>query len=274
MGDLIDEIPQTLLQTRYRELRKSSFEKRLELAEAHIDDSGRTLAKEFKDSLAETKEYFRDHDFSDEPLYPKPRLQQGPSGLKNSVTLGRYLQRHRTMRWKVAGDRSLDFHYLDREIVATRAPGARLDGGRSTRLGPRVDLLLANAETGRPTLGEVKLTSSGSPDKDPYYAMIQALASAAYLLPHNQASRLALDPHDPEDRIRDLRGGIELYLLIGRPPKHSRYWYRLRETTEQLALVLAPQIQASIPGIVGLQLDWRSRAASDQKLEIETWLAT
>lgn len=270
----MEEIPETPLQTSYRELRKSSFAKRLDLAKSHLAGSGRGLADEFKESIADATSFFGNHDFSEQPLYPKARTQRGPLGLKNSVTLGRYLQRHRVKQWAVVGDSSLDFYYLDRELVATRAPGARLEGGRSTRLGPRIDLLLANAETGRPILGEVKLTSSNSPDKDPYYALIQALASAAYLLPRNQISRLALDSHDPEGRITDLGGGVELYLLIGHPPERSRYWHDLQEVTGDLARVLAPRIEASVSRIAGLQLDWNSRAASAERLEIASWLPT
>lgn len=277
VGALIDEIPLTEMQALYKELpfkRKGSSGARVMKADELLRDSGRSLADAFKNSVAEANEFFAEHDFGDQPLYPTPRKCKEPAGLTNSATFGCYLQKNRESKWKVPGDPSLDFHYVDRELVSTRAPGTRLKGGRSTRLGPRVDLLLANARTRHPILGEVKLTSSGAPDKDPFYALIQALASAAYLLPANQIKRLAHDTHDEAGRLAANATQLDLYLMIGLAPERSARWFDLRDRAEKLAKWIAPRISSHVPKIAGLELDWDGRAAAMDKLVVKKWFST
>ena len=271
----MDEIPLTGMQKLYREMPfkgKGGSGARVEKADELLSDSG-SLVESFQSSIDEAAEFFSDHDFGDEPLYPSPRKCKEPAGLTNSATFGCYLEKNRQNKWRVPGDGSLDFHYVDRELVSTRAPGERLKGGRSTRLGPRVDLLLAGA-TGRPILAEVKLTSKGSPDKDPFYALIQALASAAYLLPANQINRLAHDTHDKDDRLADNASQLDLYLIIGRAPERSAHWFDLRDRAEELATKIADGIKQYVPTIAGLELDWDGRARAKDKLIIKKWFST
>jgi hypothetical protein len=89
----------------------------------------------------------------------------------------------------VAREADLSFTYVDREIVSARTPGGimRTFSGeaRSPTTAPKLDLLLAGGD-GLPIVGELKVGD----DRDPFYALIQALAHAAMLVTPNQLARL------------------------------------------------------------------------------------
>lgn len=89
----------------------------------------------------------------------------------------------------VSGRDDLSFTYVDREIVSARTPGGimRTVSGeeRSPKTAPQLDLLLAG-EDGLPIAAELKVGD----DRDPFYALIQALAHAAMLVTPNQLARL------------------------------------------------------------------------------------
>lgn len=91
---------------------------------------------------------------------------------------------------------ALTCRYLDRELVATRTTGGATHEGTAVRL----DLLLCNDADRTPIIGEVKRTSDVDPlhrhhkpatDKDPFSALVQALACAAQLSTLAQYARLA-----------------------------------------------------------------------------------
>lgn len=91
---------------------------------------------------------------------------------------------------------ALKCRYLDRELVATRTTGGATHEGTAVRL----DLLLCNDADRTPIIGEVKRTSDVDPlhqhhkpatDKDPFSALVQALACAAQLSTLSQYARLA-----------------------------------------------------------------------------------
>lgn len=86
--------------------------------------------------------------------------------------------------------------FLDRELVATRTTGGATHEGTAVRL----DLLLCNTADRTPIIAEVKRTSDvdllkqhrkPATDKDPFSALIQALACAAQLATPAQYARLA-----------------------------------------------------------------------------------
>lgn len=83
----------------------------------------------------------------------------------------------------------LSFTYVDREVVSARTPGGimRTISGdeRSPKTAPQLDLLLAGKD-GLPIAAELKVGD----DRDPFYALIQALAHAAMLVTPNQLARL------------------------------------------------------------------------------------
>lgn len=246
---------------------KSTYQLRLDEAKSLLRDPA-VLVDKFTESLAQADAYFDRHDFDDEDLYPKRREFKKPPGIESTDALGHWLHKGRRTPWRVLGDDSLNFYYLDRELVPTRAPGERLTDGRNTATGPRLDLLLANANAGRPIVGEVKLTSNGSPDKDSFFALIQALAAAAYLLPPSQLARLRRGTHDPERRLDPDAKRLDLYLLTGEPPPHSPIWFELRDCAERLAAALAPQVGDRIHTIAGVELAWLKDRPEPTRLRI------
>lgn len=247
---------------------KSTYRLRLAEARRLLGDPSE-LVNRFEESVAQADNYFDRHDFSAQDFYPRKREFKKPPGIESTDALGHWLDHERATPWHVLGDDSLSFYYLDRELVPTRAPGMRLTDGSSTATGPRLDLLLANASSGRPIIGEVKLTSKrGSPDKDSFFALIQALAAAAYLLPPNQLTRLRRGMHDPEGRLDPDDKLLDLYLLTGDAPPHSPNWFELRDCAEQLAAALAPQLNDRIHTIAGVELAWFEDRPTPTRLRI------
>jgi hypothetical protein len=252
------EIPPTDLAERYRGLHQpGGTAARLRMAHQLVDNP-ELLVDEFQQSLADADRFFAQHgELSSAPFYDERDPLDRDPGLGSTPALSRWFdeQQNRERRWDVLGAEYLSFYYLDRELVSTRAPGHRWMGG-STARGPRLDLLLAR-EDGLPVIGEVKLTSRAGkrpkPDEDPFYALIQALASAAYLLPRNQFKRL--DRHDNEDRLDLSRRRLGIYLLIGDPPEAGS-WFELRELAETLSTQILPELGDHLAVIAGLELAW------------------
>lgn len=135
----------------------------------------------------------------------------------------------------VDGAPDLSFRYVDRELDCLReSPGRRLDDGTPAAEAVVLDLLLENAADGMPILAEVKLRE----DKDPMYALVQALAAAAHLVTPSQRSRLArvygLTPPTP------LAGPhADIYLLFHEPPvKPKGTWVQILDLVRPLAAEL------------------------------------
>jgi hypothetical protein len=257
-------IPVTPLFRYYAELQfkgagrrgESAYKLRLKQARTLLAEPDR-LVEMFEDSVAAAEEYYAHHVQSDLDFYPPRTEHEQPAGVASTAQLGKWLGSPRRSPWQVLGDDSLSFYFLDREIVPTRAPRTSFSDGRNSKDGPRLDLLLANAHTGRPIVGEVKLTSKrGSPDKDTFFALVQALAAAAYLLPANQMTRLRRPTHDPKKRLKPERKRLDLYLLTGEVPPYSPIWFDLRDCAEQLATALAPRLSHRINMIASVELAW------------------
>lgn len=247
---------------------KSTYQLRLAEAKRLLGDPSELVSR-FEESVAQTEDYFDRFDFSEQDFYPRRREFKKPPGIESTDALGHWLDRGRETQWRVLGDDSLSFYYLDRELVPTRAPGVRLADGRSTATGPRLDLLLANASSGRPIIGEVKLTSQrGSPDKDSFFALIQALAAAAYLLPSSQLTRLRRDMHDSAGKLDRDEKQLDLYLLTGDAPPHSPIWFELRDCAERLAAAIAPRLSDRIQTIAGVELAWFKDRPAPTRLRI------
>ena len=110
--------------------------------------------------------------------------------------------------------------YVEREVSVIRTtnrarwddPAAHGSAGRA--LLP--DLLLATRSDRTPAVGEIKITKVGTnrTDKDPFAAVIQALAAVAHLATEAQYDRLLR--HFPEARFRPLDGAgprLDLYMV-------------------------------------------------------------
>jgi hypothetical protein len=91
-----------------------------------------------------------------------------------------------------------DYLYVDREVEPARTTiksatmANQYDDEARTRSTSAIsaDLLLRSLLDGRPTVGEVKLSTASGDDADPFYALIQALALASQLASANQRGRL------------------------------------------------------------------------------------
>lgn len=253
------EVPLTPLGQRYLDLdRPGGTAARLEMARELVANP-QVLADEFNESVAAANRFFAgEAELSKTRFYPvdrKLRDELDP-GLGSTPALCKWLELQGKRKWEVLGADELSFYYVDRELVSTQAPGHRLEGKRSTADGPRLDLLLANRQ-GMPIVGEVKLTALGRkrpvPDEDPFYALIQSLASASYLLPEKQFARLA--QHDKARRFDSNEPRLGIYLLIGDPPEAGS-WFELRELAERLSAALVPRLGDRLPLIAGLELAW------------------
>jgi hypothetical protein len=152
--------------------------------------------------------------------------------IKNTVEIASLLQAR--PRFRVDRRRDLDFHYLDREVTASRACDAQ--GKARYQASPvQLDLLLVNAEHEIPIAGELKLRA----DKDPEAALLQGLVYASLLAPRAQRTRL-------RDAYPDVfRSGVpehvDVYVIVHEIPASRR-------TLLDSALSLAPGV-LSAPGV-------------------------
>lgn len=109
----------------------------------------------------------------------------------------------------------LDFEYVDREIVATRAirQGSEVVQGASVKL----DLLLVNADARdrTPIVGEAKIRT----DCDPEEALIQALLYASLLAPAHQRQRLIASYPDQFGTKTPAR--IDVYVVLAERPDNA-----------------------------------------------------
>lgn len=157
---------------------------------------------------------------------------------------------------RVPSDR-LGFDYLDREIVPTRTTGnARFDDekGTSSRAGLRLDLLLVAKDGRVPIIGEVKRKT----DKDPFAALIQALACAAHLTTPGQYARLL--HHDDRDLLIPLDGQVpplDLYLILVGYPRDATHISDLFDATRTLSqrLLARTEINTTIRRIACLEIE-------------------
>lgn len=214
-----EQIPITDLTRRYLKLKTQPSA--LRLAEAEAMTAGQ-LAQEFNDSAAA----FRELSFGQWFYDTDPATRDADKDEKSSArTYGWAMDIERSRTVTVDGGTELDFAYLDREIVPTRTkPALAFDAEDGASV--RIDLILANAHSGRPIIGELKIAS----DKDPYTGLVQALAAAAQM--NSAGQRARLDEHSEREGLhhRLLRplatsgddGAIDVYVLLADFPKRGR----------------------------------------------------
>lgn len=232
----------------------------------HREEADRILAEPnqlvawFQESIEATQAFFDANPRRGDPFYD---MRKGPPDRKPSLTdtdsLGRLFMDSPGQRWDVDDD-ELSFCFVDRELVTTRAPGFRLEGAEeggvatSTRNGPRLDLLLRNANDATPILAEVKIER----DKDPFFGLVQALTAASYIQPEVQRVRLGL--HD--DKLDIGQGRVDVYVVLAREPDASAHWFDLRDRAAELAEMVGPELAAWVRRIAGVDLfeDWEGRS--------------
>jgi hypothetical protein len=143
----------------------------------------------------------------------------------------------------------LAFAYIDRELVPSRSTTGLKTDGTAVRL----DLLLANAADGTAIVGEVKIGT----DKDPFAALVQALACGAQLVSTSQYARLRKHAKRERDDIelRQFTGppSLDLYLVLHAFPE-ATYLPELLTETERISaqLLASPRVRLHIRRIACL----------------------
>jgi hypothetical protein len=157
-----------------------------------------------------------------------------------------------------AGDLACD--YVDRELVVQRttSPAAWDDGASNRGGGTRLDVLLADRADRTPIVGELKLPG----DRDPYYALVQALTCASNLATPNQYARLRAHLRAGRFPARESPPRLDVFVLVveepgreGLPPK-GRYANDLKLAAEALAprLLVQPAITRYVRRIATVRL--------------------
>ncbi len=135
--------------------------------------------------------------------------------------------------------------YIDREIVPARTTAGRharmanhFDDEGSTRStgAMRADLLLRREPDGRPSIGEVKVSSAKGDDADPVYGLVQALALASQLASASQRTRLCR--HYPKAGFAET-GPLDVLILLFRIAESDR-----RKTHRERLVQLAAELCA------------------------------
>ncbi len=211
-------IPFTKMRKRYRDLQGLNTAKQLAAAQAAL---AADIAGDFAASVGAFEAYH-----NPEPFHPSTRKP-----LNTAVDITR--TEHFAAKLKeqthghVQGDPSLDFRYIERELVPARTTSlAKYSNEDSKRRLIRFDLLLAGELT---ILGEVKLRKDNA---SAFYAFIQLLASASELATEHQRDRLLACytdlPRPPIPRF-------DLYIIFYRFNKQSKPKAEILDRTGQLA---------------------------------------
>jgi hypothetical protein len=170
----------------YEQMGAKSQAERLEQA-ADLASNPMAVARMFERDV----DRFQDYDRPTEGFHSgaKDRDQKDFARSSKTRMVAEAIMEIGRKRVAVAGRDELSFTYVDREVVSARTPGGvmRTISGevRSPRTAPQLDLLLAGND-GLPIAAELKVDD----DRDPFYALIQALAHAAMLVTPNQLARL------------------------------------------------------------------------------------
>jgi hypothetical protein len=237
------EIPYPRLTQRYVKLKDRASAERLEQATQVTTPQ---LVEEFLES-AEAFSTFS----TDDPFFPESRTDDHKNHKSDNRTFGWAMAMKATGRVPVTGDDELTFRYAEREIIPTRTkPGRTFVGGEGKHV--RVDLVLANAATGRPIVGELKIAS----DKDPYTGLVQALAGAAQLVSKSQRRRLSKlnDPSAPTCSRGEPSASssspasieqeplVDVYVLLGNFPQRGRDRFKQLDRAVKLAAALETDV--------------------------------
>jgi hypothetical protein len=262
-------IPFPDLTRRYVELTKLPSEKRLREAE-------QATVHEFAGLICESIDAFREFDVKpDEPFYPANDARDSKKSHKQKGRTFGWAMAIKNMRAaiRVDGDESLAFRYVAREVtpVHTKPLGefSPADAQLDPRTKPQVnstDLILINEHSARPTVAELKI----GPDKEPFTALVQALAAAAQLVPAHQRARL----HELDHRLTtfDQDPLIDVFVLLAAFPASNRHrWHQLAYARGLAAgLEIHPDVRKYFGRVTFLQL----HRSDDDGVRADTALPT
>ena len=174
----------------------------------------------------------------------KPLVRADAAAIKDGREAAAYLELT-LPRCEVAIAKIGTYRYITREIVPARTTvkasvmANYFDNGRRSTAAMKADLLLRSA-AGRPTVGEVKVSTARGDDADPLYALVQALALAAQLIPASQRERLC---RRYENARFAASGPLDVLIFLFRPVTLAKATYRNRLT--ELALDICTSLQES-----------------------------
>jgi hypothetical protein len=149
--------------------------------------------------------------------------------------------------WRIGQNRTSDLALVDYEVMPTRTkPATTFEDGRRSTSGIKADLLLIKRD-GTPVVSELKVTASSN-DKDPFFALIQALALVSELVTPQQRARLQI--HYPAACFRE-SGPVEVAVILFRPSELPRATHHQRLYEAAVALASALTKCATYCAIVG-----------------------
>jgi len=211
------------------------------------------LAANFAHSVAAFQTYSNGEPFYETGRKPLKTPQEIPAEIRRTEDFAAILRAQRN--GCVENDASLNFRYVEREIVPARTTGGvQYDNGDRPSRWIRLDLLLAGE---LPILGELKLRNDNA---SAYYGLIQLLASASEMATAPQHARL-LRYYSSHLPILGLPR-YDLYLIFYRSNPHSKPKMEILDETRRLTsqLVAFPEISKYVGRIVALDADWTERA--------------
>lgn len=281
------EIPVTSITELYWAVH-SSQKQRLAMATEYAADP-RILAEKFHESRKQFEAEFTG--WSAFPFHTRKdplAFKIGETPVKRTrdlaAALGQEMKSgdHPPVTWKVQNAPELSFIYLDREIqpARTNVETAFKEVQGAPEKAPKklsLDLLLANANNRTPIVCEVKLTTDRdddgklrlSADKDPFFALIQVLASTAHLATEPQIKRLS-DNYDVD--VDD--GRLDVYVMIrGQPAEKAKYWFKILAKTRELAekLLGEPEINQAIGQIEFLDVEAKRDQGNRTDTDLNPW---
>lgn len=215
-------IPVTALRHLYRLLSKTRQESRLELAKEFARKPSIVQAL-----VQESSEHFSYYENPEEGFHRRPLEGLLPDQVASSLVSSHLLGKVVSGSCTVLNRPGLNFAFVDYEINPHRTTRSFYENGQSPRRGG-MDLLLANRSDRFPIVGEVKVAT----DKDPFFALIQALMYSVEMTTDSQRTRLE---SVYGERLRFPASGpfVDLYLvLVGYPKDATRS--KLLEATDRL----------------------------------------
>jgi len=257
-------IPTTKLYRRYDFLSCTSLGERRAQAEWFAGTPGE-LAKQFEQSVNHFAPYdnrstlFFEGEHDELPITPLPitttpqlaaRLRHQGSLVPREPAGGRTRPDAPKGLGRVPAS-ALRFEYVEREVTLTRTLGARWEHGPDGSSKFTLDFLLRACDGDVPVATEAKIGG----DKDAYYALIQALASAACMATEPQYDRLCnhwkgifAEPANPPR--------VDVLLLFVTSPTAGTEHPRINLATECIAasLLASPTVARSIRRMVGLDV--------------------
>lgn len=218
-------IPVTALRHLYNLLKVTSIGFRLEVAKEFVRKPS------IVDCLVQTSsEHFACYENSSEGLHDRETSVLSSDQAASSIVSSGLLKKVESGRCVIRDHDDFNFDFVDYEVNPHRTTGSFYETGRSGRSSGSggMDLLLANHVDQFPIVGEVKVAT----DKDPFFALVQALMYAVELTTESQRIRLN-SAYGNQLRFPNAGPFVDLYLvLVSYPTDDTRK--KLLKLTSQL----------------------------------------